>query len=482
MRNLFRDTLIYGASAVLSRGLSLIVLPIYTRILSPSDYGALDMIMVVGTLANLIVALEIAQALARHLGEAGSPEERQRLSSTALYFTLFAYLLCTSVAMLLLPPITRAVLGDESFVPAMRIGIGIIAVNGCFFLLQNQLRFELRSIAYAQVSVFYAALVTGLGLWLGFGLGLGLEGVLLSQLLAATAAVLLCIWHLRNSYRLVFDTRWLTTMLRFSMPLVPSGLATFVTLYANRLVLNTSATLDEVGMFGVAARIAGLVSLLIVGLQSSLTPWIYATYQETETPRQLARLTEWFVAAALLVCLALGAFSDIVMEVIAPKFIASAPIVMPIALATLMGQMSIFLPGIAIAKRTKQQLLIFMVTAIVSAALNLALVPAGGVTGAAAATLLSSLFFLAIWYVVSQRYYPLPIAIFRIASASAAFAVAATGAHLLVMSEMPLALTIVVRLMILFAFLGWVTLIGLVSPRLLTRQLRAARLPWRRGT
>lgn len=479
-QGLLRDTLVYGVSAILSRGLSFIVLPIYTRILSPADYGALDMITVVGSLANLVVALEVTQGLVRFLGDVGSIEERRRLSSTALVFTLAAYATCFLAAMLFSTWITDHLLGDTRFLGAMQIGLGIIAVNGCFYLLQNQLRYELKSFAYAQASLLYAILVTGLGLLLGYGLGFGLEGVLLSQLIAAALSALMCLWHLRGTYRLVFDNKWLKTMLLFSMPLVPSGLATFLTLYANRLLLNATATLEDVGLFGVAARIAGIVSLLIVGLQSSLTPWIYANYRDPETPARLAKVTEWFTAAALLTCLTLGILSHEIMQLlVAPQFVASAPLVMPIALAAILGQMYIFFPGIAIAKRTNNQLAIFAVTAVVSVGLNWLLIPAWGVRGAAIATLLASLVFVGLWFVVSQRYYAVPVRLRSVGAACIMFAIAAASSQFVVDAGWPLGVTISIKLLIALSFGGTLLMVGLASPQALAQGLRSLPRPGR---
>lgn len=476
-QGLLKDTLVYGLSAIISRGLSFIVLPIYTRILSPADYGALDMITVVGSLANLIVALEVTQGLVRFLGDVESVEERRRISSTALLFTLAAYASCFLVAMLLSPWITSHLLGDPQLLTAMQIGLGIIAVNGCFFLLQNQLRYELKSIAYAQASLLYAILVTGLGLLLGYGLGFGLEGVLLSQLIAAALSALMCLWHLRGTYRLVFDNKWLRTMLLFSMPLVPSGLATFLTLYANRLLLNATATLEDVGLFGVAARIAGIVSLLIVGLQSSLTPWIYANYRDPATPARLAKVTEWFTAAALAMCLTLGVLSHEIMQLlVAPQFVASAPLVMPIAVAAIVGQMYIFFPGIAIAKRTNSQLIIFVITALISVGLNWLLIPMWGVGGAAIATLLASLAFIGLWFVVSQRHYPVPVRVKNIGVACILFAIAAASANLLVGDAWARGVAILVKLLIVLSFIGGLLVAGLASPRALIQGARS--LPW----
>ncbi|HEX9931953.1 MAG TPA: oligosaccharide flippase family protein, partial [Allosphingosinicella sp.] len=251
MRALFRDTIIYGLSAVLSRGLSLIVLPIYTRILAPTDYGVLDMVMVVGTFATLLVALEITQALARFYGDTEGAEAKRRMASTALWFTLAAYAVASAIAFAVAEPIAAWLLGSAEMAGALRVGLAGIAANGLFYLVQNQLRFELRSGAYAAISLVYSIAMVGLGVLLGYGFDLGLIGVLWGQFAGTLLAGLLGVWLLRGSWGWTFDGALLRSMLLFSLPLVPSGLASFFTLYSNRLLLNELEGLDAVGLFGV---------------------------------------------------------------------------------------------------------------------------------------------------------------------------------------------------------------------------------------
>ena len=72
-----RDGAVYGAAGVLARGISFFLLPLYTRALAPADYGAVDMLTMLVTLANLSVALEISQGLARFYPDAATDDARR---------------------------------------------------------------------------------------------------------------------------------------------------------------------------------------------------------------------------------------------------------------------------------------------------------------------------------------------------------------------------------------------------------------------
>lgn len=470
MRALARDTLIYGAAAIVSRGLSLILLPVYTRILSPGDYGVLDMVMVLGSFALLLVALEITQALARFYGDTEGEAAKRRMASTTLWFTVAAYALVFAAAFAAARPLAAWQLGRPEMTDAHRLGHAGIAANGLFYLAQNQLRFELRSTAFAAISLVYAFTLASVSILLGYGFGLGLIGVLWGQLAGSAAAAALGLYLLRGSYGFEFDGALLRSMLAFSLPLVPSGLATFFTLYSNRLLLSRLDGLDAVGIFGVAIRIAGAIALLILGLQSALTPLIYAHYKEPGTPGQLARLTEQFVAAALACCLGLGIFAWEILALFAERrYTGAAPLVLLLAPATLLGQMYIFFPGIAIAKRTRLQLYIFLATAAATVGLNWLLIEAAGLMGAAVATLLASLFFLALWAWTSQRLYPIPLSWRRIGVGCVLFVAAAAAGLWLQGSGLALLPLVLAKGAAILLFLAGTVACGLVRPTELAR-------------
>lgn len=420
IRALLRDSLVYGLATILSRGLAILTVPLYTRMLSAGDYGVLDLILTLGVLANLVVPLEVTQAMARFWGESPPGEPRRRLAGTTLWFSAGMYVLFVAGGLALAPQLNAMLQFAPEHVPALGAGFVLVACNGIFFTLQNQFRFELRSLDFAVASVVYALLQVTLGVALGYRFGL--PGILVGQGLAALLAAAWAGWRLRDSIRAVVDVRQLRMLLLFSWPLVLSGVATYLSLHANRLVLNSMTTLEDVGLYAVGYRIASLVALIIVGVQGALTPLVYAHHQEPETPGRLAVIFSGFVAVALLACLGAALFAPELVSLFAPPaFAPAASLVAPLAPAILMSQMYIFAPGIALGKKTQWQLLVFVASALACVALSYGLIPRLGVAGAAWAALASAAVFLVLWFSVSQRWYAVPFDWPRIGLGVAAF-------------------------------------------------------------
>lgn len=476
LKAVLRDSLVYGLASLLSKGLAIFLLPLYTRVLSPGDYGAYDLLITLGALANLVVALEISQGLARFWADATEPGTRRRLASTSLWFSALMYGLFLVVGLLAAPQLNALVVGDARYLDAFRLGLGFIAVNGIYYLLLNQFRWELRSKAYAIASVAYALFTLLFALVFCLWLDLGLVGVMLAQLLAATVASLLCLWLLRHTFGWMFDARQLRAMLRFSAPLVPAGLAVFISLYINRFALNHFGSLQDVGHFAIGSRIAGLAALLILGIQAALTPLVYQHYRDPQTPGQIARLFSWFMAVALAGCLFLALFArELLMLFATPEFMAGAALVGILAPSLLLSQMYIFAPGIAIAKKTHWQLWVTLLSAAASVAGNWLLVPLWGIWGAALATLLSSSLFFLCWVSLSQRLYPIPYAWRALLLASLGFVACSVLGVELDGVGLALPLTLLLKCLLLLLLLVLLVASGLVplaDLRALVEQLR----------
>lgn len=409
LRALLRDSVIYSLATLLSRGLVILMVPLYTRLLTPADFGALELITILVVLVNLIVPLEVGQGLARFWHDAADDEARARLASTTQLFSLAMYTLFLIAGMTCSGQLSFWLLGSAEYSDALQLGLCLAAANGMFFSLQNQFRWLLQPKAYAMTSVLHGVLLAFCSILLAHYMRSPLLGILAGQLLAACMAGLLAALRLRGWWRLDLHAEDLRRLLAFSWPLALSGVATYASLYAGRLVLNHLASLDEVAIYGLASRVAGIVVFLLVGVQGALTPLIYAHHERPETRNQLAILFSGFAAAALLACLMMALFASDLVTVFGPtSYAEAAPLIGLLAPAALMTQMYVFAPGIALAKKSLWQLSIFLLSAATCIGLSYLLVPGMGVKGAAWATLLSAIVFLTSWLLVSQRFYSIP--------------------------------------------------------------------------
>jgi O-antigen/teichoic acid export membrane protein len=409
LRKFVRDSAVYAVPAFVSRGLSLFLLPLYTRVLSPADYGSLDLLIVFAGIVNLTVALEVSQGVARFYTDETDRDRKVVYASSAFWFTVACYTTFGLLAFVYVSNLSSWVMGTEGMEPVFLIGVLYIWLNGIFYLVQNQFRWELRSKRYAAVSLIMTLVTAGFAVWLAYGLEWGLEGLLWGMVAGVTAASAYGLWHLRNSFRLRFDWEQLREMLVFSGPLVPSGIAVWGGTYVDRLMIKHFLSVEEVGLYGIGFRLASIAALLMVGFQGALTPLVYAHYRDPDTPRQLARIFRVFVSFALLLFMAITLFAgDLLALITTEAFYGGAAVVIYLVPAVLFAQMYIFAPGIAVAKKTHLVLWINLGGAILNACFNWWLIPVLGIVGAGLATMLGYFCMFGAYMWFSQRLYPVP--------------------------------------------------------------------------
>lgn len=408
IRTFARDSLVYGAATVLTRATSLVVVPIYTRLLSTADYGVIDLLTIAGNLILLTVAFEISQAVARFLPE-GTDEDRVAVASTALVFSVGAYGLFGIAGLVAAPEIRTWLIGDAADDLTVRLAVAATCLNGIFQLTAGVLRFQLRASQFATASLGSSLIAIGLGVFLVAVTGAGVDGFFVGQIVGAMVGVALTLAFSRGLYRPMFDTRRLWAMLRFSAPLVPSSIGVFVALFVDRFAISQLMTVADVGVFGIGYRLASAVSLLSLGAQMAVTPLVYARHLDPATPPALERIFRYYVAAALLLGLALSLFAGELLRLLTtPMYYDAAGVVPFLVPALFVANLYVFMPGLEIAKRTTTFAAINLSGAVLNIALNFLLIPHLGIVGAALATLISSTAVFTAYAIGSQSLYPVP--------------------------------------------------------------------------
>jgi O-antigen/teichoic acid export membrane protein len=409
LKQFLKDSLIYGLARFFTSSVQFALIPLYTRVFSPVDYGVLDILNVLSTLALAVLALEIAQALVRYMADAATPQERTAYTSTALWFCVAAFTGFVVITWLGAGPISRLLLGVDGQEAIFRAATLAIWGTGIYNLVANQIRFQLRSKLYTALNLVDTLLSIGLTILFVLVFHSGISGVFWGGFIASLVAVAWGLYQSRGSFNWSFDSAKLREMLRFSIPFVPSTIGTLIYLSVDRLTINALMTKADVGLFGIGDRIANIVNLLMFGFQISLTPLIYSHYKEPNTPGQLARLFQYFAAAALLMTTLLSLFAREILAVMTtPQYYAAWPVIPLLVPATILAAMYIFAPGLALAKKTGTFAAINIGGAILNTALNQVFIRLWGIEGAALATLVSSATVFALFMFFSQRNYPVP--------------------------------------------------------------------------
>jgi O-antigen/teichoic acid export membrane protein len=252
-------------------------------------------------------------------------------------------------------------------------------------------------------------------------------------------------------------------MLAYGLPLVPAALALWALALVDRILLRHLDTLDSVGEYAVANRVANVLLLVVSGFSLAFGPYIFSIYSEDRaTERQVRAQTLRYLAIVLCaIGLALTLFAHALIDVVAPSFDTAYEAVGPLALgAVAVGISAVAMSGISYVRRTELLAGAAVLAAVVNIGLNFALIPPFGMVGAAFATAAAYLLLATIQYVLAQRLYPTP---YEPAKVLTTLALASAFGVLGVVPLHPLALELAVKTLALAAFLVTLRLSGAID-------------------
>jgi len=409
VRRFFRDSAVYVLPAALSSGVSFLLFPLYAHRFTPQQYGDLDLLLLTGTLIGLTVALEMYQAVGRYVAGEADARLRKGYASTGLFITVAMYSLFAVVFELLAAPITHLLLGSQATPELLRVATAWMCAQGLLNFIQAQLRWQLRPRAFATASALNAFGTAGAAALFVFGLHLEVRGALLGQLTGSSLALLYAAGATRGTFAFQFGLDKCRQLLRYSIPLVPSGVGVFLNLYADRLVIKHLRSVADVGIYGVGYRVATIVLLLLVGFQGAATPLILAGKDDPAMPSDIARIMRIFCALALSSFVALSLLATPMLRILAASPYQSASNVVPfLVIASLFSGMYFFAPGLVIAKKTVTMAKLTTFSGVANLLLAIVLVPPLGIIGAGIATAATSLLWFILLMRKSQRYYRVP--------------------------------------------------------------------------
>lgn len=418
LKAFFKDSAIYAVPVIFSRGMAFFLLPIYTRLLKPEEFGFVDIFIILGSLVNILITLEVSQGVARFFSSEQDEKKRIDYVSSALTFTVLSYILFLVFSLTFSSGLSSFVLGRSDMDRVFQIGILYICFHGIFYFVQSQLRWELRSKHHAFVSLFFSITTASSCIAFAYFLQLGLIGFLSGMLLGAASSSFLGLWLIRHSFVIGVNFKFLREILVFSSPLVFSSMAVWVSLFVDRIMISQFMSIGDLGVYGIGFRLAALATLLTAIFQSALTPLVFAKFNEPETPKRISDIFRLFIVLASFIFLFLTFFaSDLVKLFASPAYFGASSLAVFLVPAAFFSGMYIFVPGLNIAKKTHIVALINILAAVVNIFLNFFFIPLFGLEGAAAATMTSSVLAFVLYVIGGNRFYTIPIPWLKVVSA-----------------------------------------------------------------
>lgn len=409
LRKIMTDSLWYTIANIITKGISFLLIPIYTTYFSPTEYGVIDLLIILGTIISTIIGLEIHQAVARFFPEENTYEDKKVMVSTALWSIICFYFLFLVIALPFSKELSNILFDNEKYERVIVVAMVSFGFNFLYYFVSSQLKWQLETKKYVFISLIYSVSLLLTTFLFLFYFEKEMEFVFLAQILSALVCIILSYLFTKKYYNFIFNVDMFIKLFTFSLPLIFSTLMVYAMLYVDRMMINIYMSIEEVGLYGVAFRVASIVALLSTGVQTALTPLLYNYHMNSETPFMIAKLFNYIMISALGIIVFLFFFSSEIVFLFTNEAYMEASVAVPwIAISLLFSAITNLVPGIFIAKKTKYILYINLFCFLLNILLNLLLIQSYGFVGAAYATTLSSVTYFFLYYHIGQKYYFIP--------------------------------------------------------------------------
>ncbi len=432
LRRLTGESLVYGLGQVSVRAVSLLLVPILTRVLLRQQFGVSELVTGYSASVLLVLVLGMDGALARFFYEQPDRAARQRMSSTVFLLRLVTGAVVAAGLVLAAGPLATRLMGGAVYAKYLRIGTITLPFTLLVLGFNDLLRVTFQPKKFVMLNVTQTVVIGAVTLDLVLVRHLGVAGVLYGKLAGDACAALLGIVLCRHHLRPVFDRKLLRTMLGYGLPLVPLAFAYGIIGSVDRWALQHFSSLDEVGIYALALKFFAVVTMGVSAFQLAFMPFAFARAQDPDAPRLYARVLGLFIAIATGGALAVGLLAPVGIRLLATRDYAAAsrPAVWLAFASVLQG--AYYVTGLGVNLALKNSRLAWSAggAAIVAYTANLLLVPRFGAEGAALATFAGHATAAGLTYAIAQRVRPMPYRGLRLAALFAAgVAIGVATAH-----------------------------------------------------
>lgn len=411
IKQLFGDTLVYGISSVITRFVNLLLLPLYTKILTPDDYGVLNIINTTFSLTWLIALMALDSAFYVYFHDKKDEQFRKSLIATwfwaqitvstffALSFFFFGGLF------------SKAFFGVDTYKPEFRLIALLLLVNLAPNIIWNWFRTLRRVHSTAVFTLIQSGLIIGLNIFFIAILRWGIKGFFWAQIIGGFVMSIAAFYILRNTIRpSLFNRGVLKKMLHYSLPLIPTALAAWGLSSAGGYFVQAYNGKTEVGLYQTGVTISGIMAFVVSAFTQAWGPFAISIKDEEGAKEFYAKIFIVYISIIGLLASIVALFTPEILRLITQPayygahWVASILVFYPL----LTGLNYIGSIGMNIQKNMRQ----FAIASIFGSIINVGLYIIGakylGKEGCALASLISNAGIVAYVFYAAQKIYFIP--------------------------------------------------------------------------
>jgi O-antigen/teichoic acid export membrane protein len=411
LKQLTKDTAIYGVSTILGRFLNFLLVPFYTHVFLPDKYGIISNYYAFIGLMNIIFLYGMDSAYLKYASQKEIGDEKDNFS-TPFLSVVFSSILFGLAIILLKEPLV-VFLGappDFSFVYYTVI---ILIVDSLTVIPFVALRLDRKAKKFSFIRISNILLNVALNLFLILKKRWGIESVFIANIAASALTLVLLLPSIASKLKFRFHKDLYRHLLKFGLPYLPAGIGAMIVQVIDRPILSKLTDLKTVGIYQANYKLGIFMMLFVNMFQFAWQPFFMQNAKEKDAKKIFSKVLTYFTLSGGIILVTLSLFIDNLVKIhifgrslIAPAYWSGLNIVPVVLLGYLFnGVYIVFTAGIFIKEKSNYVPFIIGFAALLNIVVNFFAIPPFGIMGAAFATFISYFFMAAGFYFVTQKFY-----------------------------------------------------------------------------
>ena len=391
----------YTLGNVLIKGINFLTLPIFSRLLSPEEFG------VYNVFASYDLILFVVLGLALHASiQSANLEYRGKINSYTASISLIYVingLVALGVALLF-----RKALGDLLGLPTAAVSLLVLSsFSGAVITLYNtRISLDYSYGKYLLVSACSSVLniALSLGLMLTVFDGNRLMGRIIGAAVPTFAISLVLLGNFFRKAAPKFSKTYWKFGLKYSLPIVPQGISQMLLNQCDRIMIRSMVSDAAAGIYSLAGNIKLVLVIITDSVTTAWTTWFYTKMDKGEKTAIQKRATQLLMLFFIFTAGLMALSPELVQLLGGAKYEQSKYVAVPLVLdAFALFLYNLVVPGQYYAKKTTYIMYGTIAAAVVNIVLNYIFIQRFGFIAAAYTTLASYLLFAAVHYCISGK-------------------------------------------------------------------------------
>jgi len=412
IKELTKDTAIYGISTMLGRFLNFLLVPFFTNVFLPAEYGVVNILYSYIAIFNIIFIYGMDSAFLKYAAFKDIGDDKENFSTPYISVFITSVLFVLIITAFQNPISVFLEISDKQKLLIILSAL-ILFFDANAVIPFLKLRLERKAKLFSLLKVLNISINIVLNVYLIIKLKWGIEAIFVSNLAASVLTLIFILPTIIKNFRFTFHIELFKRLLKFGLPYLPAGIGVMMVQVIDVPILQKLTNVQTVGIYKANYKLGIFMMLFVNMFQFAWQPFFLNNAKEDNAKELFSKVLTYFTIVGAILLVILSLFIDDLVKlsihgfsIIGSNYWSGLYIVPVILLGYLFnGLYVVFSAGIYIKEKSMYAPIVAGLGAFTNVLVNYLLIPELNIMGAALATLAAYVVMAAGYYVVTQKYY-----------------------------------------------------------------------------